>query len=324
MVGLIGWDLLTDKTFNKMSYLSKRLLGSKFNLRWKTKSSPIASLYTKLAYGEDKFVASDNGELFYSSDGINWSLSPSFPIPDASGTFIFIAYGSGIFVSFMNQSGSSNATDIVYSNDGLTWVKSANPLPVLPPYPSGWTSITYGGGRFVALASACNVAAYSNDGLTWTQTTISQAGWEAVTYGGGRFVAVAVGSSKAMYSNDGVTWIETVKPFGQERTIAYGNGKFISLSYNQGAIYSLDGITWAATGSSPGGLGFTAVTYGRNMFVAVKGPYFQYLGNYAAYSYDGINWVTTPLPLDLNMRAVVYGKGRFIAPDANGIIAYTI
>lgn len=324
MVGLIGWDLLTDKTFNKMSYLSKRLLGSKFNLRWKTESNSAASLYTILAYGEDKFVAENARQLFYSSDGINWSLSPSFPNTGASSAFIDIAYGGGIFVSFMTQDGSSNVADIVYSNDGLTWVKSVNPLPVLPPYPAEWSKITYGGGRFVALASGCNVAAYSDDGLTWTQTTIPSADWTAITYGNGRFVAVSSNGS-AMYSNNGVTWVSTAITNLPYNTIAYGNGKFITVAYNfSGVVYSLDGTTWGQTGPGPGGFGFSAVTYGRNMFVAVKGPYPGYPGNYASYSYDGINWVSTPLPSELNMKTVVYGKGRFIAPDANSIMAYTI
>ena len=79
-----------------------------------------------------------------------------------------------------------------------------------------WRSVTYGNGKFVAVAGYSTQAAYSEDGINWTQSTMpSSSYWNSVTYGSGKFVAVAYipdkegyseDDNKAAYSEDGITW----------------------------------------------------------------------------------------------------------------------
>ena len=83
----------------------------------------------------------------------------------------------------------------------LKSVTAALPTSVL------WSSVTYGDGKFVAVAYDSNIAAYSTDGITWTQATLpTTALWRYVTYGDGKFVAVAYENDIAAYSTDGINW----------------------------------------------------------------------------------------------------------------------
>jgi hypothetical protein len=50
---------------------------------------------------------------------------------------------------------------------------------------TGWHGVTYGNGKFVAIAYSNGNAAYSLDGITWAAATMpSSAQWWGVTSGG--------------------------------------------------------------------------------------------------------------------------------------------
>ena len=71
------------------------------------------------------------------------------------------------------------------------------------PASEDWSSVCYGNGKFVAVASYSNIAAYSTDGVTWTQATLpANADWRSVCYGNGKFVAIVFGSKVAAYLKD--------------------------------------------------------------------------------------------------------------------------
>ena len=42
--------------------------------------------------------------------------------------------------------------------------------------------------------------------------------WQSVTYGNGKFVAVAYGSDKSAYSEDGITWKNTIEYLSQNNS----------------------------------------------------------------------------------------------------------
>ena len=176
-----------------------------------------------------------------------------------------------------------------------------------PTY-ADWKSVTYGNGKFVAVANS-TTAAYSEDGINWTQTTLPiDDVWQSVTYGNGKFVAVA-NSTTAAYSEDGINWTQTTLPIKADwHSVTYGNGKFVAIGYNNTvAAYSEDGINWTQT-TLPIGDKWYSVTYGNGKFVAVA-----YSSTTAAYSYDGINWTQTTLPASALWRSVTYGNGKFVA-----------
>ena len=104
------------------------------------------------------------------------------------------------------------------------------------PSSQSWTSVAYGNGAFVAVATGpSTTAAYStNGGQTWTASTLpSSQTWQSVAYGNGAFVAVATGpSTAAAYStNGGQTWTASTLPSSQDwYSVAYGNGTFVAVA----------------------------------------------------------------------------------------------
>ena len=123
----------------------------------------------------------------------------------------------------------------------LKSVTAALPTSVL------WSSVTYGDGKFVAVAYDSNIAAYSTDGITWTQATLpTTALWRYVTYGDGKFVAVAYENDIAAYSTDGINWTKATLPTTAFwASVTYGDGKFVAVAdENDIAAYSTDGINW--------------------------------------------------------------------------------
>ena len=61
------------------------------------------------------------------------------------------------------------------------------------PENKSWKSVTYGDGKFVAVATnGGNSVMYSSDGINWTSAqAVENKSWKSVTYGDGKFVAIA-------------------------------------------------------------------------------------------------------------------------------------
>lgn len=105
-----------------------------------------------------------------------------------------------------------------------------------PEITNGWQDITFGEGRFVAVAdSGTKRALSSTDGETWVTSEVpEQNSWSAVAYGNGQFVAVATsGTNRTMLSANGINW--TAHPAAEQNTwtaITYGNGIFLAVASN--------------------------------------------------------------------------------------------
>jgi hypothetical protein len=94
-----------------------------------------------------------------------------------------------------------------------------------------WTSITYGGGRYLAVAT--DAAQTSPDGVVWTYQTGTLTGaWFGATYCGGTFAVIALGSRKIMTSADGgVNWVLRDPKSSQNwRSLACGPDKIVGVA----------------------------------------------------------------------------------------------
>lgn len=182
------------------------------------------------------------------------------------------------------------------------------------PVNANWTSVAYGNGMFVALASNTNIAATSFDGITWTQRTLPvTAAWTGIAYGNGVFVAIAVNTAIAATTTDGITWSQRSLPVTATWTgITYANGSFVAVSTSRNVVVSTNGLNWTS-GLLPFFANWSSVAYGNGLFVATINGSSAY-----ATSADGINWVNPgTLPNSLNWSSVTYGNGLFLAV-ANG------
>jgi photosystem II stability/assembly factor-like uncharacterized protein len=208
---------------------------------------------------------------------------------------------------------------MAYSSDGTIWTT----VPDSTFGTNNINSITYGGGKFIALGGVYDYnlpsekMAYSSDGISWTQVTAPSSIYE-IAYGNGKFVAVGGQSyfPEIWYSSDGINWTKAIHTFNFDHgfnVIAYGGDKFVAGSYDKLA-YSTDGINWTAVTNStvPKYHAIDAIAYGNGTFVAV-GSY-----NSVKCSSDGITWKTYAEGKAGFFNAIAYGNGKFVAGDSLG------
>jgi len=201
----------------------------------------------------------------------------------------------------------------LFITPGITWtLYSGTSL-------NTWTSIAYGGGLFVAVASSGgNQVMTSPDGITWTARTAAENNsWSSIAYGNGLFVVVSeTGLHKVMTSPDGITWTARTDIGGSWESVTYGAGLFVAVSSSGGptpVMTSPDGITW--TGRASTGSIWRSITYGNSLYVAIAsgGP------TQVMTSPDGITWTDRTASSSNNWVSVTYGGGLFVAVSNSGV-----
>ena len=270
---------------------------------WFQTPMPSAEMWGPIAYGDGNFVAlaSESDATAFSPDGISWYAGGNATTVEDrfSGS---LAYGGGRFVAV-----AENSTATMWSDDGgYTW-NAGGPAPTA----DDWSGITYGNGRFVAVAGedsndANTVSMWSVDGTVWNAaplapldpTTHGSSDYDSIAFGNGVFVAVG---DSAITSADGTQW-QTTDPLGIPGfadQIVFGNGRFIA----EGAqmYWSTDGQTWQLTGSQS----TDVMTFGAGRFVGFS-------GNASSWSSDGLVWNPGgTLPND-SVSTAAFGEDVFV------------
>jgi hypothetical protein len=274
---------------------------------WTEVTSEIEDDWLSVAYGDGVFVAVSDG------DGAAWSEDGGEPwnvtsLPSEK-CWQSVTYGDGVFVAVPNS-----GNKIVKSQDGgRTWEEAEL------PYEESWYSVDYGDGVFVTVPCGSNKAAMSKDGgETWSEAELPySANWVGVGYGDGVFVAVAQDSKMAAKSEDnGETWREVPLPYSDSdsvnwESVTYGDNMFVTVGYNWSnktgvsAWSANGGGTWMAASSIPANEWYS-VTYGGGVFVAVGYAPDTTGHGAAAYSTDGINWMSSVI--SHSCYSVTYGK----------------
>ena len=268
------------------------------------------TVYTHPSTSGNKHIPSGGSAdqiLQYDSDGTaKWADAPETGyteeecLSDATCTALDIAT-----TSVPDDALAKLAENIVVVNRyyPTTWTSATLPVS------AGWHGVTYGDGKFVAIAYGTS-AAYSTDGINWISAILpASLAWWSVTYGGGKFMAVASSSASAAYSTDGINWTSATLPVSAKwRSVTYGDGKFVAVAYDSTvAAYSTDGINWTSA-TLPVSKSWHGVAYGNGKFVVVG-----YNSESVAYSTDGINWILATLPVTAYWYSVTYGDGKFVA-----------
>lgn len=187
-----------------------------------------------------------------------------------------------------------------------TWVSKSMPS-------ENYTGITYGNGKYVAVALGDTKCAVSTDANTWTQSTISAStsSWYDVAYGNNIYVAVASASGAAVRSTDAVTWTPAasiVTSTGWKR-VAFGNGIFVATPVNSDkCAISTDGSIWIQ-GILPVSGAWYGLTFGNGKFVAKASSKID-----GAYSTDGLTWDSMTIgSAAQSWIHLTYGAGKYIA-----------
>ena len=217
-------------------------------ITWVRNTLPSPTTIIDIAYGNGFFVgvptdASGNSRSNVSTDGITWTQGTLPNLFDDQGQptvrLKSIAYGNSIFVAV----GYFNETSVyTYSTNGIVWQTGTH------PFSGYWGGVTYGNGKFVAVAGDLR-ATISTNGVSWTITTMPLvAQWYGIVYGNSVFVAIEnyPGVSSAV-STDAITWTQGTLPVQSYdwKNLSYGNGKFVAV-----AGYSFPGTNIVATSTN--------------------------------------------------------------------------
>lgn len=304
-------------------------------ITWTGQAAADTNPWTSVTYGGGRFVAvassdsvAPDNRVMYSDDGLTWTGTVAAQaIPWTSVTYGLVGT-QGRFVA-VASSGTNRA---MWSNDGVTWTSSGTPTGTLL-LPRSWTSVTWGNGVYVAVASdgAANRVATSPDGNTWTARTGSVLNtWSSVTFGRlangqGRFVAVSTtGNPRAMWSNDGVSWTNSntfVSALAANTwtSVTWGNGLYVAVASDGGqrVATSPDGDAWTgrtAAAANP----WSSVTFGAGYFVAVAITDGAAPDNRVMRSSDGTTWTAGVAAAPYEWTSVVSGNNLFVAVARTG------
>ena len=333
--GTAGWDHFVPGTA-----LVTPNASSTYEIEPAVSFTAPAKTATDAVIGSNVYVDFD---YFETSQQVNNQAATTYTGAGSNATFNIDRVGSKYYVA-LNSAGSGyvRLETITVAGTSLGGTSPANDLVIT------LTSIGVSGdvidfdftgigrkGAYVALSDDTSVAT-SYDTSTWASSTLPQQCDRFTTgllddgssqFKSSAFIAVATGSSNAVLSQDLATFSTSALPGGLDTStgvdvqygyVATGTNRFVVIAQNDTDIaYSDDaGSNWTLTSSALPNTGFTSITRGMGLYVAVRTG-----SNQVAYSTDGISWTASTLPSSLNWSKVVWGNGRFIAIADNSVNA---
>jgi len=202
-------------------------------ITWTQTAIPAAlsGQITRIAFANGVFVAGSqtNQQIFYSSDGLTWTISASTSAYHMRG----LAYGNGVWVSVSSATNSSDFTPAISSNNGVTWTNGT-----LQSSFGGATDLFFYNGIFISTTSTAKILT-SVDGITWTLAadlfalfSFNFGTTAGITFGNNVFCALGNTGAIAI-SNDLTNWtlVQDRYVFPEKRfyDIDFFNGRFIAV-----------------------------------------------------------------------------------------------
>lgn len=286
---------------------------------WNTVADTVSNPSTllRLAKGDGIVLAAGNaGEIFSSTDGIQWtSRTPR----NISGDISALAFGDNTFLA-MTASGNFSSFPAVWTNSfhgaSSDNVASWSLRGSVAGTPGPIADLDFGGGVFVAVGGGSAFRSADN-GATWSQTAIPGVSFLSdVAYGNGMFVTADGASDNVAISTDGLSWstVSLGLPPGETiGRIGFGGSLFL-LTTNSGDVHtSSDGISWTKRTrfQNLSGLdtGVVRVGYGAGAFLVVTVAPTQIF-----FSFDsGGTWTLVDLSADqFSIEDVLYWNGAFL------------
>ncbi|MDZ7744295.1 MAG: hypothetical protein U5K77_00835 [Candidatus Saccharibacteria bacterium] len=162
---------------------TNRVMTSPDGETWTAQTAAEQNSWGSVSYGNGRFVAVAYNGIMVSTDGVSWTDNTPSDLPLVNK----ITYGNGVFVAL--RSGYNHPYALV-SSDGVNWEQSQ----AIFSYMMDFSSITYGGGKFVAVSRWDANFVTSLDGINWSYEYVDDLAWnewKSITYGNNKFVAVA-------------------------------------------------------------------------------------------------------------------------------------
>ena len=190
--GFASITSLACSSSNFVGVCSAGVVTTSDGVDWVTNSISSNSLNGVNYANGQYFAVGNNGSIYSSADGLNWS---DFSI-NSSGALYATAFGNGMYLTA--------GTVVASSHDGITWaLASTNPPAVV-------SKLVFGDGLFVGASYSGNILCSSN-GITW-QIQFTEPSGEAfsgIAFSGGTFLAISGRSGAIFESSDGLHWQPT-------------------------------------------------------------------------------------------------------------------
>lgn len=227
---------------------------SEDGINWTKGELPIQGTWF-VAYGNGRFVAVDyggNGDtVLYSEDGVNWTSTPMTVELESGSQWENVRFVNDRFIALGAYQISA------YSKDGINWTKITLPSGTNYKDAAYYEDIAYGNLKYVAVGKRAISYSEDGINWTKASAPTTEEGWFSVTYGGGRFVAISYNhltttqSRLYAYSEDGINWKTNSVPNNCDwRCVHYEKGRFIMVGKGTGISISTDGINWVRNVSS--------------------------------------------------------------------------
>lgn len=200
-------------------------------------SGVVLSLTTvaSLGSGANKFVASGYpltgatagiSNVYYSSDGINWTASAS----GGAGFGSFVYGSAGVLATF-----SPTSTNLYRSiDDGVNWTTLGTGIS------GAYTNITYSAGVGYLVVGNSGINIFSPDGFTWTSgTTLTGVTLNGCAIQNNTYIITATNGNVYTSTNPASGWTATTLSSGVSLpAVGVTNKKSIVVTSVNGSIYS--------------------------------------------------------------------------------------
>lgn len=187
-----------------------------------------------------------------------------------------------------------------------------------------WADITYGNGKFVAIAYNTTEFIYSSDGINWITGTLPKNCFSKIIYADNKFVVMSTSNGESFqgyiaYSSDLINWtmgtrISLKDKYANCNDIVYGNNKFVVVKFgdSDGAYGDLIN-SWKTTYTSDQYL--DRVAYNGTYFVSTVNLYGRVV--YSKSDRLKYTWTSSSIPVsDVSRIIAVYGT--FILAQTTG------
>jgi len=281
-----------------------------------------------VTWGNGKYVAiADSGQIYWSQNAVAWKSSAAIGLRGSSGVSqCDVAFGGGQFVAVGARGAAFS------SEDAQVWTPRTEFCQTL-------RAVASNADRFVAVGEE-GVIVSSTDTKAWKQTHPGP-GEDLFGICHGRSQFVAVGKQGTILASvDGEDWTRRTSGTRESlRAVAYGGDQFVAVGEQGVIVASADGEDWKRCASATLQT-LESVAYGNRLFVAVG-------AGSVVTSSDGYHWTAEQPPRardadpldflrensplrghfrrpDLDLKAVAFGSGRFVAVgDAGTILTST-
>jgi hypothetical protein len=242
-----------------------KILKSIDALSWTPASTVIPHLRS-ITHGNGQFVAVGAGKIVLSADGDQWTsanvntTTEFFSVTYGNGRFVTVGLRGNVLTSTNGTNWSApdsgvtcNLLGVTYGNGRFVAVGAQGEIRDS----NGWV-----------IVRAQTVILSSTDGLTWTQGPATSSWFNAVTFGNGRFVAVA-DSGVIWTSADGQTWATSPSGTSNDLLgVSYGNQQFVAVGGWGTVLVSENGTHWQPRTSGVNSYLY-GIAFNGNSFVAV-------------------------------------------------------